>query len=349
MFYPLYWTSSTSDNLGLRPLHQCSHAGAMGVATTTVYAPAAGPQVTSPVTHTQTPIYSTQAMPTSPQFFEFVTSPIINQSPREYNQRYPDLVPSVRASPSALQLQGDTVQTTRPTQLYLTQPRVFSEAQTHYRSQKFNHAQVVPSHLAGHEPCKRALTILESQIERQKQIEKKQSEHLRIMKEKSNEQKKKLDQLKVECRMKDLMIMNLKYRMDPKTSFERRKAEVPQLRAVINEQWDELEKLQHENSGVVTDKSTVISKRCGRRINKSQDRSVHRITDDASSRVMVDSHPNDLSKLQEENEAFRLEIERLERENSEISKLRVEVLQLGQRLREVMPLQKKTDYFIKSC
>lgn len=351
MSVPTYWPSSTSYNLDPRQLRHFSQAGAMSVATTTVYAPPAGQQVTSPVTQKQTPIYSKQAMPTRAQFFELVKSPPINQSQRLYHQmQNPAMVSSVRASNSALPLQCDTVHTTRPTRLYVTQPRVLSQAQSHYRSQNFNQTQGVPSHLAGHEPCIQTLTFLESQIERQKLIEKKQSEQLRIMWEKSNEQEKKLDHLKVECRLKDLRIQDLKSRMDPKRSVEAHKADVPRLRAVIKEQWDELQRLQHGTSGVVTDKYTVKSKRCGRRSNRSLDDSVKSITDDASSTVeKVDSHPNELSKLREENEAFRLEIGRLERENSEISKLRVEVLQLGQRLHEMKPLQKKRDYFVDTC
>jgi len=339
-----FWPSSTY-NLDPRQYRNFSQASAMTVATKTVYAPPALQQVSSPVTQKQTPIYPKQAMPTHAQSFEFVKSPVINQSQCVYNQvQHPVLVSPVPASQFSLPLQCGTVQTNRSTQMYETQTRVLSQAQRYYHSRNFNHAQGVLSHHAGHEPCIQTLTFLESQIERQKLIEKKQSEQLRIMEEKSREQEKKLDQLKVECRMKDLKIENLKSRMDPKLCAQTLKADVPHLRAVIQEQWDQLEKLEHGHSAVVTDKSTVkSSRRCGRRSNKSWNGSVRHITDDASSTVgKVDSHPDDLNKLRLENEAFRLEIGRLERENSEISKLRVEVLQLGQRLHEFKHLQKKT-------
>merc|ERR1711920_446601 len=49
----------------------------------------------------------------------------------------------------------------------------------------------------------------------------------------------------------------------------------------------------------------------------------------------------EISRLQEENQTFRLEIGRLERENSEVTRLRVEVLELNRRLQEIRPLQNK--------
>jgi len=147
--------------------------------------------------------------------------------------QHPVYVSPVQASQCSLPLYDGTLQTNLPTQLYVTQPRVLSQAQRRYHSQNLNHAQGVH---AGLEQCIQTVTFLESQIERQKLIEKKMSEQLRIMEEKSSEQEKMLDQLKVECRLKDLRIKDLKSREDPKRCADTYKADVPRLRAVIKEQ-----------------------------------------------------------------------------------------------------------------
>jgi len=363
----LPWPSTPSHGLDPQQLLHFSQTDATSVATTTVYASPAGQQLTAPVPQRQAQvvpsIYSIDAMPTKysssqslqgaghniqqmlpGQYLEVVQSPMVNQTQGVYNQMqaHPVLVSSVRASQSALPLQCAGVQATQP-QLYWAQHGATPQEQRLYCSPHFVQTQGVANHFAGHEPCIQTLTFLESQIERQKLIEKKQSEQLRIMWEKSDEQEKKLERLKVDCRLKDLRIEDLKSRMDPKKCIETQKAEVPRLRAVIKEQRDELERLQNGSGGFDTDKTTVNGKKSGRRSNKSRYIPVKRNTDDTSSTVeTVDSFPDELGKLREENEAFRLVIGRLERENSEISKLRVEVLQLGHRLREVKPLQIKT-------
>jgi len=379
-----YRPSTPSSYASHHPkLVHISQADATSVAARAVYAPPPGQQVPALVPQEQSrvaiPLYSKQAMPTKSsssqsfqgaeqnsqqmlpgQFLEVVQSPMRNQSQGLYNEvhAHPVLVSSVSASQPAFPTQCAPVQTTQP-QLYLTQPGVFPYEQRLYRSPQFCQTQTLPNQLAGHEPCIQTLTFLESQIERQKLIEKNQSEQLRIMWEKSNEQEKKLEQLKVECRLKDLRIGYLKSRMDPKNIIETQKAEVPRLRAVIKEQRDELERLQNAPGGSDTDDTvkgrrfgngpggldtddTVKGKRCERRSNKSRYvPSRQNSYNTSSTPTTVDYHPDELGKLREENEAFRLVIGRLERENSEISRLRVEVLQLGQRLREMKPLQKK--------
>jgi len=370
----------SSYELDLQKLVHISRADATSVAARAVYAPLPGQQVPALVPQEQsrmtTPIYSRQASPTkssSSQSFQgaeqnwqqmlpeqFVQSPMRNQSRGLYNEvhAHPVLVSSVSAPQPAFRARCAPVRATQP-QLYLTQPGVFPYEQRLYCSPQFGQTQTFPNHLAGHEPCIQTLTFLESQIERQKLIEKNQSEQLRIMWEKSNEQEKKLERLKVECRLKDLRIVDLKTRMDPKNITDPQKAEVPRLRAVIKEQRDELERIQNAPGGLDTDDTvkgrrfgngpggldtddTVKGKRCERRSNKSRFVPSRRNSYNRSSTpTTVDSHPDELGKLREENEAFRLVIGRLERENSEISRLRVEVLQLGQRLREMKPLQKK--------
>jgi len=369
MSFPAYWPSVTPGSYDPQQFVQFSQAGTTGVATTTVYSPLANQQATVRVPQQQAqvvqPIYPQQrSMPSTysssqllqsggqglypflqgQQVLEVVqTGPMTNQPQAAHNQMraQPVMVSSLQASQPALPLQCSTAQTNHPTQLWVAQPGILQ--QRSFNNPNFVRTENIPDHLAGHEPCIQTLTFLESQIECQKQTEKRQSDQLRIMWEKSNQQEKKLDRLKVECRLKDLTIGDLKSRIDPRKSRETVKVEIPRLRAVITEQRDELERLQQGSDAGVIDTNTAKGRRCGRRSYKSPDIPVKRSSDNVSSlSETVDSYQDELSRLQQENQAFRLVIGRLERENSEISKLRVEVLQLGIKLREVKPLQNKT-------
>jgi len=365
MSVPSYWPSVTPGSYDPQQLLQFSQAGTTSVATTTVYSPLASKQTTVKVPQQQAqvvqPIYPQQhSMPSTysssqllqgggqglyplmqgKQVLEVVqTGPMTNQPHGVYNQvqAQPVMVSSVQASQPALPLRCETSQTIHPTQLWVAQPGILQ--QSSFNNPNFVHTGNIPDHLARHEPCIQTLTFLESQIECQKQIDKRQSDQLRIMWEKSNQQEKKLERLKVECRLKELTIEDLKSRIDPRKT---NKVEVPRLRAVIKEQRDELERLQQGSDTGVIDTNTAKGRRCGRKSNKSPERPVKRSSGDVSSlSETVDSSQGELSRLRHENQAFRLVIGRLERENSEICKLRVEVLQLGIKLREVTPLQNK--------
>jgi len=368
MSAPSFWPTVTAGSYDPQQLLQFSKAGTSSFATTTVYSPTASQHGTLKVPQQQAqmvqPIYPPQhAMPSTQssnqliqgggqgfhpllqgkQVIEVVQcGPVTNQPQVMYDQIRPQpvVVSAVQTSQPSLPVPCPTIQSTPPTQLWVTQPGITN--QKSFSVPHFFSKENILDPLAGHEPCIHTLTFLEAQIEQQKNIEKTQSEQLRIMWEKSSQQEKKLEQLKAECRLKDLTIEDLKSRIDPRRIGYAHKTEVPRLRAVIKEQRDELEKLQRGTDTGFTDNQTDKGKRGSRRSNKSLDTPVERSSDDVSSQTeAVESYQDELTRLRHENEAFRLVIGRLERENSEISKLRVEVLQLGIKLREVKPLQHK--------
>jgi len=360
MSAPSYWPTVTAGGYDPQQLLQFSQAGATSFATT-VYSPTATkltslkvPQQQSQMvqpnypqqhamlsTNSSTPLIEGGGQGFHPllqgqQVIEVMQcGPVTNQAHGVYNQiqQQPIMVSAVQTSQPSLPVPYTTAQSTSPTQLWISQPGI--NHQKSFSDPHFDRKENIQGHLAGHEPCIQTLTFLESQIEQQKHIEKKQSEQLRIMWEKSDQQEKKLAQLKVECRLKDLTIEDLKSRIDPRKKGDTHSAEVPRLRAVIKEQRDEVERLQRgPNTGFVKNKIDKEN-RFSKRSNKSLDGPAERRSDDISS----ETYQDELTRLRQENEAFRLVIGRLERENSEISKLRVEVLQLGIKLREVKPLQ----------
>jgi len=366
MSVPSYWPTVTAGGYDPQQLLQFSQAGTTSFATTAVYSPTATEHTSLKVPQQQSqmvqPIYPQQhAMlstnsstpliegggqglhPLLPgqQFIEVMQCrPVTNQAHGVCNQirQQPIMVSAVQTSQPSLPVPCTTAQSTSPTQLWISQPGI--NHQKSFSDPHFGRKEIIAGHLAGHEPCIQTLTFLESQIEQQKHTEKTQSEQLRIMKEKSDQQEKKLDQLQIECRLKDLTIQDLKSRIDPRKNGDTHRAEVPRLRAVIKEQRDELERLERgPNTRVVKnkiDKENTFSNRS----NKSLDGPAKRRSDDVTSQSgTVDCYQDELTRLRQENETFRLVIGRLERENSEISKLRVEVLQLGVKLREVKPLQ----------
>lgn len=366
MSAPSYLPIFTAGSYDPQQLLQYSKAGTTSFATTTLYSPPASQHGTLKVPRQQSqmvqPIYPQQhAMPSThssnpliqgngqslypllqgKQVVEVVQcGPVTNQPQGVYNQIRPQpvMVSAVQTSQPSLQVPCTPAQCTSPTQLWVTQPGITN--QKTFRAPHFFSKENIQDPLAGHEPCIQTLTFLEAQIEQQKHIEKTQSEQLRTMWEKSSQQEKKLEQLKVECRLKDLTIEDLESRIEPRKIGYAHKTEVPRLRAVIKEQRDELERLQRGTDTGFTDNETDRGKRCSRRSNKSLDTPVKRSSDDVSSQSeTVESYQDELTRLRQENEAFRLVIGRLERENSEISKLRIEVLQLGIKLQEVKPLQ----------
>jgi len=367
MSVPSYWPTVTAGSYDPQQLLQLSKAGTTSFATTTVFSPPASQNGTLKVPQQQSqmvqPIYpQQQAMPSThsshqliqgggqgfhpvlqgKQILEVVQcGPLTNQPQGMYTQIRPQpvMVSAVQTSQPSLPVPCTPAQSTSPTQLWVTHPGITN--QKSFSAPQVLSKENIPDPLAGHEPCIHTLTFLEAQIEQQKHIEKTQSEQLRIMWEKSNQQEKKLEQLKAECRLKDLTIEDLESRIDPRSIGYAHKTEVPRLRAVIKEQRDEVEKLQRSTDTGFTDIQTDKGKRSSRRSNKSMDTPVKRSSDDVSSHETVESYQDELSRLRQENEAFRLVIGRLERENSEISKLRIEVLQLGIKLREVKPLQHK--------
>merc|ERR1712087_626492 len=123
-----------------------------------------------------------------------------------------------------------------------------------------------------------------------------------------------------------------------------RKAEVSGLRAVIKEQREELELLHKKStSSQVEDIDTIIG------YPTPEKRSLHtHLIDKNHNQVWkleggvsrMNLNQRELSRLREENANFRLDIGRLERENSELNSLRVEVRELKRRLLETSPLQK---------
>merc|ERR1719283_210893 len=72
------------------------------------------------------------------------------------------------------------------------------------------YTQSVLNKLIGHEPCIQTLMYLEAQIESQKQIGKSQSEQLKTLWEQSALQEQEVERLKLECRVKERTIEELR-------------------------------------------------------------------------------------------------------------------------------------------
>jgi len=207
------------------------------------------------------------------------------------------------------------------------------------------YTQSVLNKLIGHEPCIHTLTYLEAQIESQKLIGKSQSEQLKTLWEQSALQEQEVERLKLECIVKERTITELRSQIDNTKVVETQKTDVPRLRAVIKEHREELERLHKRSpSGGIKDSPKV-----GRFTNvgagplKGPLIRQHRedVVDLTEKVSRLNLNQREISRLQEENQAFRLEIGRLERENSEVTRLREEVLELNRRLKEVRPLQNK--------
>jgi len=148
--------------------------------------------------------------------------------------------------------------------------------------------------------------------------------------------------LKLECNAKDKTIEALRSQVNAKNLVDSRK-EVFGLQAVIKEQREELELLHQKSScGQVEDMDTISGypKAEKRSLNSHYLDQNHKQVEKLEGEVNRMNLKRELSRLQEENENFRLDIGRLERENSEHNSLRVEITKLKRRLLETSPLQK---------
>jgi len=196
--------------------------------------------------------------------------------------------------------------------------------------------QSVLNKLIGHEPCIHTLNYLEAQIESHLQIGKSQGEQIKVLLEQTAHQKEELTRLQQDCVSKDRTIEALRTQID-----DTQKAEVPGLLAVIKEQREELEKLYKISPhGQVEDREKVGGHVYphGRPLDCQLAGQHHdNNLGDMASRLNLNQR--ELRRLQDENQAFRLDIGRLERENSELSRLRVDVIELNRRLGETRPLQ----------
>jgi len=196
--------------------------------------------------------------------------------------------------------------------------------------------QSVLNTLIGHESCIHTLNYLEAQIESQIQIGKSQGEHIKVLLEQTANQKDELSRLKQDCCLKDTTIEALRTQLD-----DAQKGEVPGLLAVIKEQREELEKFQKRSrngqgngrrkvGGDVYPHKRPLDCQLG-------DQNHENNLADMVSRLNLNQC--ELRRLEEENQSFRLDIGRLERENSELIRLRVDVIELKRRLNETRPLQ----------
>jgi len=142
--------------------------------------------------------------------------------------------------------------------------------------------------------------------------------------------------LKQESSLKDTTIEALKTQIN-----DAQKGEVPGLLTVIKEQREELEKFQKTHKGQGNGRRKV-----GENVYPHKrpldcqlaDQNYENKLADMVSRLNLNQC--ELRRLQEENQTFRLDIGRLERENSELSRLRVDVIELKRRLKEARPLEK---------
>jgi len=197
--------------------------------------------------------------------------------------------------------------------------------------------QSVLNKLIGHEPCIHTLNYLEAQIESHVQIGKSQGEQIKVLLEQTNNQKEELKRLKQDCSSKDTTIEALRKQID-----ETQKAEVPGLLAIIKEQREELEKLyEGSNHGQVKGHKKVGGHVYPHERPLDCQLAGKNYEDSLGDMVSkLNLNQRELRRLQDENQAFRLDIGRLERENSELSRLRVDVIELKRRLGETRPLQK---------
>jgi len=216
-----------------------------------------------------------------------------------------------------------------------------SSGLSHWKGHTFaanpSHTQSVLNTLIGHEPCIHTLNYLESQIESQIQIGKSQGEQIKVLLEQTAHQKEEVKRLKQDCSLKDTTIEALRTQID-----NAQKAEVPGLLAVIKEQREELKKFHkrgRNGQGKGRRKVGGDSYPHKRPLDCQLAGQDHEDNlGDMMSRLNLNQC--ELRRLQEENQTFRLDIGRLERENSELSRLRVDVIELKRRLKETKPLQK---------
>ena len=199
------------------------------------------------------------------------------------------------------------------------------------------HTQSVLNTLIGHEPCIHTLNYLEAQIESQIQIGKSQGEQIKVLLEQTDYQKEELKRLKQDCCSKDTTIEALRTQID-----DAQKGEVPKLLAVIKEQREELEKFQKRSRNVQgksrRNKGGEVYPHKWSLDSQLADKNHEDNLADMVSRLNLNQC--ELRRLQEESQTFRLDIGRLERENSELSTLRGDVIELKRQLQERRRIQK---------
>jgi len=199
------------------------------------------------------------------------------------------------------------------------------------------HTQSVLNPLIGHEPCIHTLNYLEAQISSQVEIGKSQGEQIKVLLDQTAYQKEELKRLKQDCSLKDTTIETLRTQID-----DAQKSEVPGLLAVIKEQREELEKFQKrsrngQGNGRRKVGGDVYPHKRPLDCQLADQNHENNLADMVS---RLNLNQCELRRLQEENQIFRLDIGRLERENSDLSRLRLDVLELKRRLKETRPLQK---------
>jgi len=191
--------------------------------------------------------------------------------------------------------------------------------------------------LIGHEPCIHTLNYLEAQIENQIQIGNSQGEQIKVLLEQTAHQKEELKRLKQDCCLKDTTIEALRTQID-----DAQKGEVPRLLAVIKEQREELDKFQKKSrSGQGNGRRKVGGDVYPHKRPLDCQLSDQNHEDNLADMVRrLNLNQCELRRLQEENQSFRLDIGRLERENSELSRLRADVIELKGQLKETRSLKK---------
>jgi len=200
-------------------------------------------------------------------------------------------------------------------------------------------AQSVLNKLIGHEPCIYTLNYLEAQIETKKQIEKSQNEQLKTLREQSVTLEKQIKCLTLASKEKNSTIEMLRSQIG-QSNIRTNVSVVPRLESVIKEQQGPTSGPQRRTKKAQINFPKKHKKIDGRRKSNRGTR-LKKIPDVISFRDRVSkqkAEQGELARLRKENEIFSLEISRLQRENAEVVRLRIEVLDLrrryGARLKE---------------
>lgn len=193
-------------------------------------------------------------------------------------------------------------------------------------------AQSVLNRLIGHEPCIHTLNYLEAQLETKKQIEKSQDEQLKTLREQSVTLEKEIKCLTLASKEKNSTIDMLRSQIG-KSNIGTKISAVPRQDSVIKEQQGPNLRLKRRIIKAQTKFPKNHKKISGSRKSNRGTR-LKKIPDVISFRDRVSkqkSEEDELARLRKENETFKLEISRLERENAEVVRLRLEVLDLRRR------------------
>jgi len=190
------------------------------------------------------------------------------------------------------------------------------------------------SKLIQHEPCIHTLRYLEAKVEKEKQIVKARADQMQALLQQSARQKIEILQLKQECDSKDHKIKALKSEIGGEHQMETNRAEVARLEAVIKGQREELDRLRTEEDKKRRSEQAFMVK-----LEEVNPQKVNGVRESRYPSQMVnigEKQPNvEVNRLKNENIAFRLDIARLERENSEVYRLKLKRLNLNERLGKV--------------